>query len=139
MQACSFKPSQNIILWVIELHISKYSSLCISGGFFQSQSHIKVSLKGNVTFTCNFCWVANPYWYCLESTYLSTIINQKSHKTNTCKIIHNCADQTIFSLAIFISNFYFVSFYQVHEIKYIHDLTNKEVKHCLLFPTTTSY
>ena len=38
--AALIKPSLNITLWISELCISKYLSLCVNDRFFQSQTHI---------------------------------------------------------------------------------------------------
>ena len=47
-----FKPSRNITLWIIELRISTYLSLFVSGGFSQNQSHM---------------------WYCNVGVYISNL------------------------------------------------------------------
>ena len=39
LQAQRCKVSQDITRWIIDLSISQYLSLCVSGGIFQSQSH----------------------------------------------------------------------------------------------------
>ena len=62
LQICSFKPSW---LWIIELCISQYLYLCISGGFSQSQSHSYTACMHGY----NQYWM---YWNLQVIMYLKT-------------------------------------------------------------------